>query len=54
MFSDFWEAPGRLWQPKVRQLEDVEIDAVLVSSRPSQCLLTVLISGPYRRAAVLH
>ena len=54
MFSDFWEAPGRLWRPKVRQLEDVEIDAVLVSSRSPQYHLTVLISGPYYRAAVLH
>lgn len=32
MFNDFWEAPGHLWQPKIRHLEDAEIDAILVSS----------------------
>jgi small subunit ribosomal protein YMR-31 len=30
-FKDFWDAPAALWRPKVRQLEDAEIDAVLVS-----------------------
>ncbi|KAH9986811.1 hypothetical protein BJV77DRAFT_50950 [Russula vinacea] len=29
IFNEFWEAPGHLWRPKIRQLEDVEIDAVL-------------------------
>ncbi|KAI0302928.1 hypothetical protein BC826DRAFT_982358 [Russula brevipes] len=29
MFNDFWEAPGHLWQPKSRHLEDAEIDAIL-------------------------
>jgi small subunit ribosomal protein YMR-31 len=32
MFNDFWEAPRHLWQPKIRHLEDAEIDAILVSS----------------------
>ncbi|KAH9041846.1 hypothetical protein EDB84DRAFT_1267091 [Lactarius hengduanensis] len=31
IFTEFWEAPEHLWRPKVRQLEDSEIDAVLVS-----------------------
>jgi small subunit ribosomal protein YMR-31 len=35
IFNDFWEAPGHLWRPKIRQLEDAEIDAVLVSLVPS-------------------
>ena len=30
-FKDFWEAPERLSRPRIRQLEDAEIDAVLVS-----------------------
>jgi small subunit ribosomal protein YMR-31 len=30
-FKDFWEAPVSLWRPRIRQLEDAEIDAVLVS-----------------------
>jgi small subunit ribosomal protein YMR-31 len=30
-FKDFWEAPTSLWRPRIRQLEDAEIDAVLVS-----------------------
>ncbi|KAI0276160.1 hypothetical protein BGY98DRAFT_919752 [Russula aff. rugulosa BPL654] len=30
-FKDFWEAPGSLWRPRIRQLEEAEIDAVLVS-----------------------
>ena len=29
-FKDFWEAPVALWRPRIRQLEDAEIDAVLV------------------------
>ncbi|KAI9459042.1 hypothetical protein F5148DRAFT_312440 [Russula earlei] len=28
-FNDFWEAPEPLWRPKIRHLEDAEIDAVL-------------------------
>ena len=31
IFNEFWDAPEYLWQPKVRKLEDLEIDAVLVS-----------------------
>ncbi|KAH9995165.1 hypothetical protein BJV74DRAFT_769949 [Russula compacta] len=31
IFNDFWEAPEHFTQPKIRQLEDSEIDAVLVS-----------------------
>jgi len=29
IFNEFWEAPEYLWQPKVRILEESEIDAVL-------------------------
>ncbi|KAH7888127.1 hypothetical protein F5I97DRAFT_1806085 [Phlebopus sp. FC_14] len=29
-FQDFWDAPSRFWRPKYRELEEVEIDAVLV------------------------
>ncbi|KAF9265516.1 hypothetical protein L218DRAFT_812712, partial [Marasmius fiardii PR-910] len=29
VFKEFWEAPERLWKPKVRELEEWEIDAVL-------------------------
>jgi small subunit ribosomal protein YMR-31 len=33
-FNEFWEAPEYLWRPKISQLEDSEIDAVLVSLLP--------------------
>jgi small subunit ribosomal protein YMR-31 len=29
-FREFWEAPTRFWRPRVRELEDGEIDAILV------------------------
>jgi small subunit ribosomal protein YMR-31 len=29
IFNDFWEAPEHLWRPRIKQLEDAEIDAVL-------------------------
>jgi len=28
VFGEFWEAPSRFWQPKVRDLEEWEIDAI--------------------------
>ncbi|KAJ3712265.1 hypothetical protein C8R42DRAFT_687446 [Lentinula raphanica] len=28
-FQEFWEAPERFWKPRVHQLEEVEIDAIL-------------------------
>ncbi|KAI0301948.1 hypothetical protein B0F90DRAFT_1716539 [Multifurca ochricompacta] len=28
IFNDFWEAPDYLWRPRIRLLEDSEIDAV--------------------------
>ncbi|KAH7912472.1 hypothetical protein BJ138DRAFT_1004366 [Hygrophoropsis aurantiaca] len=30
IFQDFWEAPTRFWSPRHKQLEEVEIDAILV------------------------
>jgi small subunit ribosomal protein YMR-31 len=35
IFNEFWDAPEYLWRPKVRKLEDSEIDAVLVSRNSS-------------------
>ncbi|KAF8628162.1 hypothetical protein AX17_006032 [Amanita inopinata Kibby_2008] len=29
VFEDFWEAPQKLWHPKLRNLGDVEIAAVM-------------------------
>ncbi|KAN0140175.1 hypothetical protein V8E53_002071 [Lactarius tabidus] len=29
IFNEFWEAPEYLWQPKIRNLDESEIDAVL-------------------------
>ncbi|EGO01487.1 hypothetical protein SERLA73DRAFT_85167, partial [Serpula lacrymans var. lacrymans S7.3] len=29
VYQEFWEAPSRFWQPRSRELEDAEIDAVL-------------------------
>jgi len=28
-YHDFWEAPSRFWKPRVRQLEDAEMDAIM-------------------------
>jgi len=28
-FGEFWEAPAKFWSPRVRDLEECEIDAVL-------------------------
>jgi len=27
--SEFWDAPTRFWRPKVRELEDAEIDVIM-------------------------
>jgi len=27
-FGEFWEAPARFWKPRLRELEDGEIDAI--------------------------
>ncbi|TFK43132.1 hypothetical protein BDQ12DRAFT_674456 [Crucibulum laeve] len=29
VFQDFWEAPSRFWKPRVRELEDAEVDAIM-------------------------
>ena len=31
-FGEFWEAPSRFWRPKVRELEEAEMDAISVST----------------------
>lgn len=31
MYGEFWEAPSWVWNPKVRVLEEVEMDAITVS-----------------------
>jgi len=28
-YHDFWDAPSRFWKPRVRQLEDAEMDAIM-------------------------
>lgn len=30
IYHDFWDAPLRFWKPKVRQLDDEEMDAIMV------------------------
>jgi small subunit ribosomal protein YMR-31 len=29
-FGEFWEAPARFWRPRIREIEDGEIDAISV------------------------
>lgn len=29
-YAEFWEAPERFWAPKIRWLEEVEIEAISV------------------------
>jgi small subunit ribosomal protein YMR-31 len=37
--SEFWEAPERFWRPRVRELEESEIEAVLVRRTDSfECI----------------
>ena len=31
VYEEFWQAPSRVWSPRVRQLSEAEIEAVLVS-----------------------
>ncbi|KAF9534419.1 hypothetical protein CPB83DRAFT_902343 [Crepidotus variabilis] len=28
-YDHFWEAPGRFWKPRVRQLSEAEMDAIM-------------------------
>jgi len=28
IFGEFWEAPARFWRPRIRELEEWEIDAI--------------------------
>jgi small subunit ribosomal protein YMR-31 len=30
-YENFWEAPSRVWRPRVRQISEEEMDAVIVS-----------------------
>ena len=41
IFNNFWDAPGHVWRPRISQLEDAEIEAVLVSLVPSACLISL-------------
>jgi small subunit ribosomal protein YMR-31 len=52
IFNDFWDAPGHVWRPRIRHLEDAEIDAVLVSLVPSACLISLDV--PCFSRAVVH
>lgn len=29
-YSHFWEAPSRYWKPRVRELEEWEMEAIMV------------------------
>ncbi|ETW84607.1 hypothetical protein HETIRDRAFT_124128 [Heterobasidion irregulare TC 32-1] len=29
VYGEFWEAPSWVWQPRIRKIEDSEIDAIL-------------------------
>lgn len=31
VYQEFWQAPSRLWNPRIRELSDAEMEAVLVS-----------------------
>ncbi len=31
VFTEFWEAPSRIWSPRVRALSEAEIEAIAVS-----------------------
>ncbi|CAA7260165.1 unnamed protein product [Cyclocybe aegerita] len=29
VYNEFWEAPSRLWKPKVRYIEEAEVNAIM-------------------------
>jgi hypothetical protein len=31
VYQEFWEMPSRFWRPRIRELEDAEMDAIVVS-----------------------
>lgn len=31
VYNNFWEAPPQLWKPRVRELDEAEIEAIMVS-----------------------
>jgi hypothetical protein len=50
VYREFWEAPSRFWQPKVRQLTEDEMDSIMV--RGVLHLFVILII--FSRAAAPH
>ncbi|PPQ79571.1 hypothetical protein CVT25_003453 [Psilocybe cyanescens] len=30
IYNDFWEAPSRFWRPRIRKIEEDEMDAIMV------------------------
>jgi hypothetical protein len=49
VYCDYWEAPERFWKPRVRELEDTEIHAILVNIsfifRKTNQLMNILERG---------
>lgn len=31
IYAEFWQAPPRFWKPRVRELEEDEMEAIMVS-----------------------
>jgi hypothetical protein len=31
VYQEFWEMPSRFWRPRIRELEEAEMDAIVVS-----------------------
>lgn len=56
IYAEFWQAPPRFWKPRVRELEEDEMEAIMVSPatmEPSHSNTPVnLISN--RAAVPLH
>jgi len=54
-FDQFWEAPSRFWQPRVRDMSEAEMDAIMVRQLPTSVVekLTVLIFTERRRVVIL-
>lgn len=43
MYEEFWQAPSRIWQPRVRQLSEEEMEAVVVSRNISEPVLRLIL-----------
>ena len=52
-YSDFWEAPPRFWKPRVREMSEAEMNAIMVRHFIIQFILFPDLFFPERRCLLL-